>query len=141
MLAGCGVAQVFLAGCPSAWLPCASHRAGPGGCKFSARLRLGGFGICLRQLCKRCPSVPQLLFQLAGLLLQLWLLQGGGLHCSRQGRVTQREGACGTARVFSRSSSVAHLLLLWPISKASCPPEERPDPVDGQNHTRGLPLP
>lgn len=82
-----GVAQVFLADSSSAWLPCALHRAGLSGCKFSVRLRLGGFRICLRQLCKRCLSVLQLLFHLAGSFLQLWLLQGGGLQCSRQRRV------------------------------------------------------
>lgn len=136
-----GVARVFLADSSSAWLPCALHRAGPSGCKSSVRLRLGGFRICLRQLCKRCLSLPQLLFHLAGSLLQFWLLQGGGLPCSRQHRVTQGEGACSTARVFSCSSSMAQLLLN-PISKASCPPEEGPDPVDGlQRRTCGLPLP
>lgn len=101
--------------------------------------RLEGFRICLRQLCRRYLSVPQLLFHPAGLLLQLWLLQGAGWQCCRQGRVSQ--GACSTARVSSCSSSMAQLFL-YPTSKISCPPEEGPDPVDGvQSLTWGLPLP
>lgn len=60
----------------------------------------------------------------------------------RQGRVAQHEAACCTARVFSHRSSSMAQLLLYLISKASRPSEERPDPVDElQSHTCGLSLP
>lgn len=119
----CGVAQVFLADSSSAL-----HRAGPGGCKFSMRLRLGGFRICLRQLCKRCLSIPEPLFHLAGLLLQLWF--GREVVCSAPGRAGWHS-VNSPARVFSLTQQLRGSLLLYPISKASCPPEERPDPADG----------
>lgn len=122
----------------SVWLPCALHRAGPSGCKFSARFRLGGFRICLRQM-SVCPTAPVASCWLASPALAFarrWFA------VLRQGRVAQHEAACSTARVFSRSSSSMAQLLLYAISKASHPPEERPDPVDGlQSHTCGLPLP
>lgn len=138
VLAGCEVAQVFLADSPIVWLPCALWRAGPGGCKFSVRLRLGSFKICLKQLCKRHLSVPQLLFPLA-------VFSSSG--CCREvvctapaGQGDTAWGCLGHCQGFLSSSPMAQLLL-YPISKGFFPPEESPDPVDGQSHICGLPLP
>lgn len=82
-----------------------------------------------------CPTAP---------VPSCWLISPALAFAGRWFAVLQAaqgEGACSTARVFSCSSSMAQLLL-YPVSKASCPPEEGPDPVDGlQSHTCGLPLP
>lgn len=105
-LAGCGVAQVFLANSSSAWLLCALHRAGPGGCKFSMRLRSGGFRICLRALWEMSvrPTAP---------VPSCWLISpalafAGRWFCSAAGRAGWHS-VSSTARLFSsHSSSMAH---------------------------------
>lgn len=138
VLAGCGVAQV-LADSSSAWLLRALHRAGPGGCKFSMRLRFGGFRICLRQLCERCLSIPQLLFHLAGLFLQLWLLQGGGFAVLQAGQGDTVWAAALPGFSHSHSSSMACCCF---SPSQSIPSWGEATPVDGlQSHTHGLPLP
>lgn len=81
-LAGFGVAELFRAdGCGAVCLaPC--MRLVPGGCGLTARLRLVWGLWNAGQLCDRCQSVPQFFFHLAGLLLQLWILQGFDLLSS-----------------------------------------------------------